>query len=102
MDCTKFVQFRRDISACFTRAGAALFDLSDALLTEHTADTFIALSQAPCFQRRWPSLYAALRDGQIDRTALMRAFMAAMPLPESGQRLLLGPDTSPLRRPPTP
>ena len=99
MDCTKFVQFRRDISACFTRAGAALFDLSDALLTEHTADTFIALSQAPCFQRRWPSLYAALRDGQIDHAALRRTFVAALPCPPIGQRLLLGLDTSPIRRP---
>ena len=99
MDCTKFVQFRRDIYACFTRAGAALFDLRDALLTEHTATTFIALSQAPCFQRRWPSLYAALRDGLIDHAALMRVFVAALPRPPLGQRLSLGLDTSPIRRP---
>jgi hypothetical protein len=99
MDCTKFTHFRRDVYACFTRAGAALFDLSDALLTEHTAQTFIALSQAPCFQRRWPSVYAALRDAQIDRTTLRRTFVAAMPCPPIGQRLLLGLDTSPIRRP---
>jgi DDE superfamily endonuclease len=99
MDCTKFMHFRRDIYACFTRAGAALFDLSDALLTEHTADTFIALSQAACFQRRWPSVYAALRDGQIDHAALTRTFVAALPHPRRGQRLLLGLDTSPIRRP---
>jgi hypothetical protein len=99
MDCTKFVQFRRDIYACFTRAGAALFDLSDALLTEPTADTFVALSQARCFQRRWPSVYAALRDGQIDRAAVARAFAAALPAPRPGQRLFLGLDTSPIRRP---
>src|SRR5262245_19857487 len=99
MDCTKFMRFRRDIYACFTRAGAALFDLSDALLTEQTATTFIALSQAPCFQRRWPSVYAALRDGQIDHAALTRAFVAAMPRPPAPQRLLLGLDTSPIRRP---
>lgn len=99
MDCTKFTHLRRDIYACFTRAGAALFDLSDALLTEPAADSFVALSQAPGFQRRWPSVYAALRDGQIDRAALTRAFVAAMPLPQTGQRLLLGLDTSPIRRP---
>jgi hypothetical protein len=99
MDCTKFLRFRHAIYSCFTRAGAALFDLSDALLTEHTAHTFIELSQAARFQRRWPSLYAALSDGQIDRTALTRQFVAALPLPAAPQRLLLGLDTSPIRRP---
>jgi hypothetical protein len=75
------------------------FDLSDALLTEPTADTFVTLSQARCFQRRWPSVYAALRDGQIDRPALARMFAAAQPTPPPGQRLLLGLDASPIRRP---
>jgi hypothetical protein len=99
MDCTKFSDFRRTIYACFTRAGAALFDLGDALLTEHAAHTFVELSQAPPFQRRWPSLYAALRDGQIDHLALTHAFVAALPQPPPAQRLLLGLDSSPIRRP---
>lgn len=99
MDCTKFSQFRHGVYACFTRAGAALFDLSDALLTEHTAHTFIELSQAVPFQRRWPSLYAALADGRIDRAALTRQFAASLPLGATEQRLLLGLDTSPIRRP---
>jgi hypothetical protein len=99
MDCTKFTQFRQAVYTCFTRAGAALFDLSDALLTEHTAHSFIELSQAARFQRRWPSLYAALTDGQIDRAALTRLFVAALPVPAAPQRLLLGLDTSPIRRP---
>ena len=99
MECTKFTHFRCAIYRCFRRAGAALFDLSDALVTESTARSYVELSQAPCFQRRWPSLYAALRDGQIDRAALTHAFVAALPRPEAGQRLLLGLDTSPIRRP---
>jgi len=99
MDCTKFTDFRIAIYRCFTRAGAALFDLSDALLTESAARTFVELSQAPCFQRRWPSVSAALRDGQSDRAALTRTFVAALPRPEGRQRLLLGLDTSPIRRP---
>lgn len=99
MDCTKFQQFRRDVYACFTRAGAALFDLSDAVLTEQSATSFIDLANAPGFQRRWPSLYAALRDGQIDRAALTRTFVSALPRPPVGQRLLLGLDCSPIRRP---
>jgi hypothetical protein len=99
MDCTKFSQFRHGVYETFTRAGAALFDLSDALLTEHSAHTVIELSQALRFQRRWPSLYAALADGQIDRAALTRQFAAYLPLPATPQRLLLGLDTSPIRRP---
>src|SRR5690349_19533032 len=31
------------------------FDLSDAVLTAPTADTFVALSRARCFQHRWPN-----------------------------------------------
>jgi DDE superfamily endonuclease len=99
MDCTRFNAFRRDVYACFTRAAAALFDLSDAVLTDPTARSFIEFSQAASFQRRWPSLYAALQDGRIDRAALRRTFVAFVPPPPEGQRLLLGLDTSPIRRP---
>jgi hypothetical protein len=98
MDCTRFDAFRRDVYACFTRAGAALFNLSDAVLTDPTARSFVEFSQAVCFQRRWPSLYAALQDGRIDRAALRRTFAAFLPPPPEGRRLLLGLDTSPIRR----
>ena len=99
MDCTRFNAFRRDVYACFKRAGAALFNLSDAVLTDPTARSFVEFSQAASFQRRWPSLYAALQDGRIDRAALRRTFAAFMPPPPEGRRLLLGLDTSPIRRP---
>jgi len=99
MDCTRFDAFRRDVYTCFTRAGAALFDLSDAVLTDPTARSFVEFSQAVCFQRRWPSLYAALQDGHIDRAALRRTFAAFLPAAPQGRRLLLGLDTSPIRRP---
>jgi hypothetical protein len=99
MDCTRFAQFRRDVYACFTRAAAALFDLSDAVLTDPSARTFIEFSQAASFQRRWSSLYAALQDGHIDRAALTRTFAAFLPAPPESRRLLLGLDTSPIRRP---
>ena len=64
---------------CFTRAADALFELADALLTDAGADSLIELSQAACFRRGWPSLYAALEDGQIDRTALIRVFTELLP-----------------------
>jgi hypothetical protein len=76
-----------------------LFDLSDAVLIDPTARSFVEFSQAASFQRRWPSLYAALQDGRIDRAALTRTFAAFVPAAPLGRRLLLGLDTSPIRRP---
>jgi DDE superfamily endonuclease len=99
MDCTTLISFRTDVYRCLTRAEAALFDLADALLTDPTAQSFVDLSQAPAFRRQWPSVYAAMRDGQIDRAALRRVFVAYLPAPAPGQRLLVGIDASAIRRP---
>jgi hypothetical protein len=84
---------------CFTRAADALFELADALLTDSSAGSLIELSQAACFRRGWPSLYAALEDGQIDRTALIRVFSELVPQRMLGTRLVLGLDTSSILRP---
>ena len=84
---------------CFTRAADALFDLADALLTDVGAGSLIELSQAACFRRGWPSLYAALEDGQIDHAALIRVFTELLPQRMRGTRLVLGLDTSSILRP---
>jgi len=84
---------------CFTRAADALFDLADALLTDAGARSLIELSQAASFRRGWPSLYAALEDGQIDRAALIRVFTELVPQRMVGTRLVLGLDTSSILRP---
>jgi hypothetical protein len=99
MDYTILQWFRHELYHCFTRAADALFDLSDALLTEPNARSFVELSEAASFQRAWPSLYQALEDGRIDRTALVRLFVAALPTRLGGTRLLLGLDTSSILRP---
>jgi hypothetical protein len=99
MDYAILRRFRHELYHCLTRAQDALFDLSDALLTEPSAHSFVELSQAASFQRAWPSLYEALEDGQIDRTALRRLFVSALPRPMFGTRLLLGLDTSSILRP---
>jgi len=99
MDCSTLVAFRTALFACLTRAAAALFDLADALLTDLSAQRFVELSQSPAFRRQWPSVYAALHDGQMDRVALQQAFVAHMPGIPLDQRLMLGLDTSPIRRP---
>jgi len=84
---------------CFTRAADALFELSDALLTDSGARSLIEVSQAACFRRGWPSLYAALEDGKIDRAALIRVFTELLPQRMVGTRLVLGLDTSSILRP---
>src|SRR3712207_5617913 len=99
MDYTILQRFRHELYQCFTRAADALFDLVDALLTDPSARSFVELSQAASFQRAWPSLYQALEDGLIDRCALMRLFVAALPPQVSSTRLLLGLDTSSILRP---
>ncbi len=99
MDATTLVDFRHGLYGCFTRARDALFEVGDALLTAPAARALVELSQAPSFQRRWPSLYAALHDGRLDRAALRRLFARYAPRPAPGQRLVLGLDTSPIHRP---
>lgn len=99
MDCTTLHRFRIDLYGCLTRAEAALFDLVDALLTDPLARSFVELSQSPVFRRQWPSVYAALRDGRLDRATLQRTCVAHMPSVPAGKRLLLGLDASSILRP---
>lgn len=99
MDTTTLGAFRQDLYATFTRAADALFEVGDALLTAPQPRSFVELSQAPGFRRGWPSLYAALADGRIDRAALRRLFARHAPRPAPGARLVLGLDTSPIHRP---
>lgn len=99
LGATTLVAFRQATYRGCTRSADALFELVDALLAHPGARSFVELSQAPRCQRRWPSLYAALQDGQIDRAALRRVFAGALPLPAAGERLVLGLESSPIRRP---
>jgi hypothetical protein len=71
--------FRAGFSACLSRRGDALFDLTDALLTADAVPSPVHLSLLPAHRRGWGSLYAALADGRIDVPAL-RALLARHPL----------------------
>jgi len=100
MDSTTLATFRDTLyTACFTRARDALFDLTDALVSDSQARSLVELSQAACFRRAWPSVYAALDDGQIDRAALQRLFVTHLPSRMIGSRLVLGLDVSSILRP---
>jgi len=51
---------RREIYRSMKRAGDALFNLTDALLSESQAKSLAELSLSPSFERKWPSVYEAL------------------------------------------
>src|SRR5215218_6700687 len=79
MDATTLTAYRQALYATFTRASDALFEVCDAVLTAVGARSFVELSHAPGFQRRWPSVYAAVQDGQIDQAAVRRLFAEHAP-----------------------
>jgi len=66
-DINKLIEFRQAIYAHALLARRdALFDLMDALICEGPVSSFAMLSQSSRFQRKWPSLYAAVEDGELD------------------------------------
>lgn len=99
MDSNTLSDFRRRLYACFLRANDVLMNAADALLTETSAQSLIELSLSPCFERRWSSLYAAFQDAHLDREALTRLFTDFAPVPQVGQRMVLGGDASSIARP---
>ena len=65
--------FRRSLYDCFHRRGDALFELTDAILSAHSAvPSPVHLSLQAAHRRGWGSLYAALWRGRIDAEALRK------------------------------
>ncbi|MEO6892862.1 MAG: NF041680 family putative transposase [Ktedonobacteraceae bacterium] len=98
MNGTTLKDFRHAIYGCFQRAGDALFNTMDALLTEDRARSFPELSLSPHFERQWPSLYEAFEDGKIDQRQLRRVFDDFLPQAGVGSLLWAGVDTSGIAR----
>ena len=90
MSYDTLAEFRDGLSLCFERAGDALMNTADALLTETAARSLPELSLSPCFRRKWHSLYEAFADAKINRSHLQRLFAAFVPNRQTGQRLVLG------------
>lgn len=99
MNLNTLKDFRHGIYECMTRAADALFNTADALLTETQARSFPELTLSPFFERRWPSLYEAFEDGQIEQERLRELFVRYVPLPKAGARMWLGIDASRIERP---
>jgi hypothetical protein len=91
--------FRAGLYACFLRAGDVLMNINDALLSHTDAQSLVELSLSPYFQRRWSSLYDAFDNAKIDRDALRKLVMGALPTLPTGQRRVFGVDASSIPRP---
>lgn len=102
MNLNTLRQFRQALYQTLRQAKDALFEACDALVSEPAAQCFAELSLSPRWRRRWCSLYAAFRDGLIERARLRAVFASHVPLPSPGQRLVLGVDVSPVARPESP
>jgi len=99
MNLNTLNEFRHEMYRCFGNGKNALFNLVDALASEAGARSFPELSLSPFFERSWASLYEALEDGQIDAERLREVFVNFAPLPQAGEVIFLGVDTSNLYRP---
>lgn len=102
MDCNtidRLSDFRKQLYACFAKAGDALFNIIDALLSETAARSLAELSLSPFCTRGWGSLYQAMQQATIDRQKLRGQFVKAAPLPAQGKRTVLGIDASSIARP---
>ena len=99
MNLNTLKEFRHGMYGSFGKAKDALFNLVDALSSEAGARSFPELSLSPFFERTWASLYEALEDGQINAEQLREVFLRFAQLPQAGEFVFLGVDTSNLYRP---
>jgi len=105
MDSNTFatlIDFRRALYACFLRAGDVLMNTADALLSHTDAQSLVELSLSPYFERQWSSLYDAFDNAKIDRAALRKLLIRALPALPAGRRRVFGVDASSIPRPLSP
>jgi len=62
--------FRQAAYEAFGPSRDALFELTDAVLLTHRANSFAELSLSPIFRRQWSSLYEALQDSRPEADQL--------------------------------
>jgi DDE superfamily endonuclease len=99
MNFNTLKDFRQELYGCFGQSRDALFNLADALLSETTAHSVIELSLSPFFERKWPSLYAALQFGKLDQARFEQTLVNFAPPPLASGRLVLAVDASNIERP---
>src|SRR5436309_6147272 len=92
-------RLRQQMYGCFERSRDALFNVSDALLSEPQARSLPELSLSVFFERRWPSVYEALQDGRINVERLREVFVQALiESTPADEPIWLGIDSSSMER----
>src|SRR5437016_14410548 len=103
MNFNTLKQVRQQLYTSFERGADALFNLADALLCESQAQSLPELSLSPFFERKWPSVYEALEDGQINverlRSVLVKTLLAQR---GDNEPMWIAVDASNLERPAAP
>ena len=77
---TVIQQFRTTVYQSFEQRGDAGLDLLDALTTSVVVESPGALSESPVFRREYSSVYDVLTEGEIEATALERAWYTQQPV----------------------
>ena len=62
-------QFRIQLCTCFTKRAGASFNLVDALASAVKVESPVELSQSSVFERKFPSVYDALTESELDHEA---------------------------------
>jgi len=78
-DFTRLRRFRQQAYQLFTGGKDAFFELLDAVLQTPRAGSFVELSLAPAFTRRWASAYQALENARYDAQELNDLCLAQVP-----------------------
>lgn len=99
MNCNTWKEFRQQVYGSFERSRDALFNLSDALMSESQARSLAELSQSVFFERRWPSIYESLQDGRINVEGLRKVFVQTLiESKPADEPIWLGLDSSSMER----
>src|SRR5205814_10427140 len=99
MHFNTFDRLRQQMYGCFERSRDALFNVSDALLSEPQARSLPELSLSVFFERRWPSVYEALQDGRINTERLRAVFVQALlESKPADEPIWIGLDSSSMQR----
>jgi hypothetical protein len=89
MQLNNLIEFRTVAYTQLGNARDALFELTDAVILMSRVNSFVELTLAPVFRRKWSSGYEALQDGRPDRKALLRLYVGQIP---TGTRPILAGD----------
>lgn len=91
-DFTRLMAFRQEGYQLLGNGRDAFFELGDAVMQMRSIQSFVELSCAPVFRRKWSSVSEALQDGRPDRMGLLQLYLAQ--LDRHAQLILAGDHTA--------